>query len=179
MYPICSASADPQLAFLRSLHKLGVEHGDLHAGNILVAADGRVMLLDFDRAEVGASAKALEEEGRLLLGDLAMKQGWAQVHSAETLVTRKLTEFCDRLSCPKASLVDTSGCVALKATSGQQVGHLQPQMHLLAADTLDCHRSMSRSSGLITWAVLCGGTGLPGVPTWAMQIAVWPAAAMR
>lgn len=43
------------LAAYGRLHARGVLHGDIHPGNILVADDGRVTLLDFGRARVGAA----------------------------------------------------------------------------------------------------------------------------
>ena len=71
-----------RVCLTRSIHKLGVKHGDLHEGNILVATDGRVMLLDFDNATVEAPAGALEDEDCLLLENLVMKVGWDKVRGS-------------------------------------------------------------------------------------------------
>ena len=62
---------------MRSVHKLGVKHGDLHAGNFLVAADGRVMLLDFDRAEVGQRG-CVGGGGPFVAGLLGLEAGLGQ-----------------------------------------------------------------------------------------------------
>lgn len=40
---------------LKALHACGVRHGDLEARNIVLAQDGRVVLVDFDVARVEGS----------------------------------------------------------------------------------------------------------------------------
>lgn len=46
------------LAAYGRLHARGVVHGDIHPGNILMAEDGRITLLDFGRARVGVTGGA-------------------------------------------------------------------------------------------------------------------------
>ncbi|KAB5551336.1 hypothetical protein GE09DRAFT_1174297 [Coniochaeta sp. 2T2.1] len=53
-------------AVLRRLHSLGIKHGDINRHNFLVRDEGRVVLLDFETAEKGASPGELEEEERRL-----------------------------------------------------------------------------------------------------------------
>lgn len=46
------------LAAYGRLHARGVVHGDIHPGNILMAEDGRITLLDFGRARAGVTGGA-------------------------------------------------------------------------------------------------------------------------
>jgi len=54
------------LEALRRIHELGIRHGDLHPGNILVTPDDAVFVLDFDGCEMSAPAWALDQELRLI-----------------------------------------------------------------------------------------------------------------
>ena len=51
---------------LRRIHDLGIWHGDLHAGNILVTPDDAVFVLDFASCQLSAPAWALYREQRLI-----------------------------------------------------------------------------------------------------------------
>ena len=50
------------LSALDKIHKLGVLHGDLHEGNILVTPDCKVVVLDFNGARLEAPATELTAE---------------------------------------------------------------------------------------------------------------------
>ncbi len=63
------------IAFLEGLVLFGVFHGDLHGGNLLVCADGRVALLDF-----GITGR-LDERGRRGLLRLVMSTATSDVRS--------------------------------------------------------------------------------------------------
>lgn len=47
---------------LAKLHDQGVVHGDLHAGNMIVKDDGRVMLLDLAGSQMDKEGRAIEDE---------------------------------------------------------------------------------------------------------------------
>ncbi|KAF8954477.1 hypothetical protein BDZ97DRAFT_1864931 [Flammula alnicola] len=47
---------------MKSIHGAGVRHKDIRSDNILVNADNEVFIIDFDRAELGASPNALGRE---------------------------------------------------------------------------------------------------------------------
>ena len=55
------------LEALRRVHELGIRHGDLHPGNILVTPDDAVFVLDFDGCETSAPAWALDQEQRFFV----------------------------------------------------------------------------------------------------------------
>ena len=50
------------LSALHQIHQLGVLHGDLHAGNILVTPKNKIVVLDFDGACLEAPANQLTAE---------------------------------------------------------------------------------------------------------------------
>ena len=54
---------------LRSIHRAGVRHNDIRPENLLVKGDGKVTIIDFDRATLGASRGARRRE-RNHLGSL-------------------------------------------------------------------------------------------------------------
>lgn len=60
------------LAVLSALHARGICHGDIHKGNITVAADNRIVILDFDQADLDASATDKDAEYEYLSNVLAM-----------------------------------------------------------------------------------------------------------
>lgn len=47
---------------LRSIHRAGVRHNDIRPENLLATEDGKVTIIDFDRAVVGASRGARQRE---------------------------------------------------------------------------------------------------------------------
>lgn len=49
-------------AALRRLHGLGIRHGDCNRYNFIIGSDGKVSLIDFDNARLGADAAMLEAE---------------------------------------------------------------------------------------------------------------------
>ncbi len=53
---------DEVLSALDEIHKLGVLHGDLHEGNILITTECKVVVLDFDGARMEAPAAELIAE---------------------------------------------------------------------------------------------------------------------
>jgi 3-deoxy-D-manno-octulosonic acid kinase len=52
-----AATLAPALAAVAQIHAAGVWHADLNADNLLVDADDRVWLIDFDRARAGVTAR--------------------------------------------------------------------------------------------------------------------------
>ena len=52
------AELEPVAAELSQLHRRGVAHRDLRTDNVIVAPDGAVELVDFDRAVVGGTRSA-------------------------------------------------------------------------------------------------------------------------
>lgn len=56
---------------LAAIHSRGVVPGDLHDGSILVTADGRICIVDFEGAELQAPAATMETEMRDLSNRLA------------------------------------------------------------------------------------------------------------
>ena len=63
------------LSALHQIHQLGVLHGDLHAGNIVVTPENRVVVLDFDGARLQAPANELTAEQDHVAMLLAMQVG--------------------------------------------------------------------------------------------------------
>lgn len=63
------------LSALDEVHKLGVLHGDLHEGNILVTPERKVVVLDFDGARLEAPASELIAEQDHVALLLAMQVG--------------------------------------------------------------------------------------------------------
>ena len=59
------------LDVLAAIHSRGVVHGDLHNGNILVTADRRIFIVDFEGAQLQAPAATMETEMRDLSRRLA------------------------------------------------------------------------------------------------------------
>ena len=57
---------------LAAIHSRGVLHGDLHSGNILVTAEGCIVILDFGAGEVQAPAAATKAE----MHDLSRRLVW-------------------------------------------------------------------------------------------------------
>ncbi len=56
------------LSALHRIHELGVLHGDLHAGNILVTPENKVFVLDFEGANLEEPAAQLSaEQGHLAM----------------------------------------------------------------------------------------------------------------
>ncbi|MFM8980734.1 MAG: lipopolysaccharide kinase InaA family protein [Planctomycetia bacterium] len=68
-------------AAVRRLHDAGVPHPDLHPKNLLVAGDGRVLVLDMDRAQ--GSEGLLAEEVRL--ANLVRLGRWVEKHRLKGL----------------------------------------------------------------------------------------------
>lgn len=68
-------------AAVRRLHDAGVPHPDLHPKNLLVAGDGRVLVLDLDRAQ--GSDGLLAEEVRL--DNLVRLGRWVEKHRLKGL----------------------------------------------------------------------------------------------
>lgn len=70
---------DEVLSALDEIHKLGVLHGDLHEGNILVTPECKVVVLDFNWARLEAPATELiaKQDHMALL--LAMQVGYGFV----------------------------------------------------------------------------------------------------
>ncbi len=62
------------LSFLESAFHGGVFHGDLHAGNVLVDAEGRLVLLDF--GIVGRFDPRTRRIMRRLVGDLFLRNDY-------------------------------------------------------------------------------------------------------
>lgn len=60
------------LSVLAAIHAKGVRHGDIHKGNMIVTADNRVVILDFDKAELDAPAAELAAEYEYVSNVLAM-----------------------------------------------------------------------------------------------------------
>ena len=61
------------LEVLQRVHDLGIRHGDLHPGNILVTPDSVVFILDFDGCEIAAPERALAAEQHDLEYMLSLK----------------------------------------------------------------------------------------------------------
>jgi hypothetical protein len=78
-------------ALLAELHAAGIEHGDLHPGNVLVDRDGRPWLIDFHRARRRPRTR------RLLWRDLAR----AEAAGREALAPRLRARFL--LACLRAA----------------------------------------------------------------------------
>ena len=51
---------------LRSIHRAGVRHNDIRPFNLLVKGEGKVTIIDFDRATLGASRGARRRERKHL-----------------------------------------------------------------------------------------------------------------
>ena len=58
---------------LQHVHDMGIRHGDLHEGNILVTPEDGVLLLDFGNCELDAPDSALEDERYYVSHLLSMK----------------------------------------------------------------------------------------------------------
>ena len=56
---------------LAKVHNLGVLHGDLHAGNILVAPGGKIFILDFNGSQMQVAPEWLSEEQNTWAGFLS------------------------------------------------------------------------------------------------------------
>jgi serine/threonine protein kinase len=64
----------PQLLrVLQRVHDLGIRHGDLPSGNILVTPDAAVFLLDFESCSLAAPSEDLEEEQSEMAYMLSMR----------------------------------------------------------------------------------------------------------
>jgi serine/threonine protein kinase len=75
----CSVSA----AFIRvfeDIHRAGVRHHDPRLENLMVNDNGRVAVIDFDKAELDASESSKEREmlyvKEILDGDYPNRDGW-------------------------------------------------------------------------------------------------------
>jgi uncharacterized membrane protein YbhN (UPF0104 family)/membrane-associated phospholipid phosphatase len=64
-----------------ALRKARIAHGDLGLGSVMVHQDGRVWLVDFDRAEVAASEALLDRDAATLLAALDGVADPARVHA--------------------------------------------------------------------------------------------------
>ncbi len=79
----------PVARAIHAMHEAGVSHADLNAHNILLDAQGRVWLIDFDRAAVGVASPGQRRKNLLRLRRSLVKvcgapgaRWWDELHSA-------------------------------------------------------------------------------------------------
>jgi len=70
---LCDVTYTPQIGrniikAYKKIHARGVFHGDVRPENILVRADGSVVIIDFEMSDVMASQEALRSEMRAVKG---------------------------------------------------------------------------------------------------------------
>lgn len=93
---------DEVLSALDEIHKLGVLHGDLHEGNILVTPECKVVVLDFNGAHLEAPANELTAEQDHVALLLAMQVAYdsiAVLPLAACLSTYEQSLNCSSLDC--------------------------------------------------------------------------------
>lgn len=59
---------------MKGIHEVNILHGDIRHQNLLINGLGHAVIIDFDKAKKTSSAKAKEEECKLLLDILGAEE---------------------------------------------------------------------------------------------------------